>query len=470
MKLCTGDHAFISWGKTVWTGSNVGCSARAPMRLHLITGVYLLLITLHAQAATQAQQYFDQAMNAYRKGDYSLALDGFNSAIAAGMDTPAVYYNLAVCYYRTGAYSQAEQNFLSTARFPAMKAVAYYNLGLLSLKKNDPASAEAWLNKSLAASSDEKLNYLVSEALSEIEGDEGGSRRADIGLVSKWSGVMFAGIGYDDNVTLDNSDLVLVSKQSATVAELFANTQGVLSGTENNGLLFKGSFYADVNNGHNEINIAELEGGLHLADRVGRWQNEYGLNLSHSTLGGDAYLDKAGIDLSTSARLSGLFRLDMRLRLRSIRSRDALYDPLEGSSQDIRVAGKWSPDKVQDFRLYYQLYNNDRNDFTTATRFSSYSNTRHRIRAEYKFRFMPRYGLRLATEYRLSDYKGENIEAGGEVIRRRDDRIKLLLGLGYSWSRDILLGVKYEYVSNDSNIDRFDYVSNRVLASWTALY
>jgi tetratricopeptide (TPR) repeat protein len=440
------------------------------MRLQLITGIYLLLITLHAQAATQAQQYFDQAMNAYRKGDYSLALDGFNSAIAAGMDAPAVYYNLAVCYYRTGAYAQAEQKFQITARFPAMEAVAYYNLGLVSLKKNDPASAKTWLSKSLATSNDEKLDYLVTTALSEIESTDGKGRRVEVDPVLKWSGVVFAGIGYDDNVTLDNSDLVLVSKQSASVAELFANTQGVLSGAENNGLLFKGSFYADMNDGHNEINIAELEGGLLLADRVGRWQNGYALNLSHSSLGGDAYLDKFGLELSTSARLSRHFRLDMRLRLRSFRSRDMLYDPLEGSGQDIRIAGKWNPDKVQNFKLYYQLYNNDRNDFTTATRFSSYSNTRHRLRAEYKFRIMPRYALRLATEYRLSDYKGDNIEAGGEIIRRQDDRIKFLLGLGYSWSRDILLGVKYEYVSNDSNIDRFDYVSNRVLASWTALY
>jgi tetratricopeptide (TPR) repeat protein len=456
--------------KTVRTGFNARHSGRAPRCLHLMTGLYLFLITLHAHAATQAQQYFDQAMNAYHRGDYSLALDGFNSAIASGMDAPAAYYNLAVCYYRTGAYAEAEKNFLITARFPAMQAVAYYNLGLVSLKQEDPASAVSWLNKSRAASDDEKLDYLVSAALAEIAGADANSHRTDGDPVPEWSGVVFAGIGYDDNVTLDNSDLVLVSRQSAAVAELFANTQGLLSGSQHDGLLFKSSFYADMNDGHNEINIAELEGGFYLANRVGRWQNEYGLNLGHSTLGGDAYLDKAGLEWSAASRLSGHFRLDTRLRLRYFRSRDVLYDPLEGNSQDIRVAGKWSPDKVQDFKLYYQLYNNDRNDFSTATRYSSYSNTRHRIRAEYKFRFMPSCEIRFATEYRLSNYKGDNVEASGEVIRRQDDRIKLLLGLGYNWSRVIQLGVKYEYTSNDSNIARFDYVSNRVLASWTALY
>ena len=225
-----------------------------------------------------------------------------------------------------------------------------------------------------------------------------------------------------------------------------------------------------MNDGHNELNIAELDGGLYLADSVGGWRNEYGLSLSHSTLGGDDYLDKAGLVLSTSVPLSETFRLDMRARLRAIRSRDVLYDPLAGTSQDIRVAGNWRPDTVQNFRLQYQLYNNERNDFTTATRFSSYSSIRHRLRAEYGYRITPRYKIRFATEYRLSDYKDDNIEASGEVIRRRDDRIKLLLALDLNWSREILLGVKYEYVNNDSNIARFDYASNRVLASWTALY
>jgi tetratricopeptide (TPR) repeat protein len=448
----------------------VRCSGRDCMRLQLITGIYLLLISLHAQAAMQAQQYFDQAMNAYRNGDYPHALEGFNSAIASGMDTPAVYYNLAVCYYRSGAFAQAERYFLKTTRFPAMEAVAFYNLGLVSMKQRDPASAVSWLKRAQQKSTDDKLDYLVSAALSEIEGVDVESRRVDGAPAPKWSTVIFAGLGHDDNVTLDNTDLVLVSQQSATVAELFTSTQGVLSGTKNDGALFKGSFYADMNDGHNEINIAELEGGLYLADRVGRWQNEYGLSLTHSTLGGDAYLDRGGLELSTSAPLSATFNLDIRFRLQSIRSRDVLYDQLEGSSQDIRVTGKWSPDKVQDFRLYYQLYNNDRNDYETATRFSSYSNIRQRLRAEYKYRLAARIGIRFATEYRLSNYKDDNIEASGEVIRRQDDRIKLLLGLGYNWSRDVLLGLKYEYVNNNSNIDRFDYVSNRVLASWTALY
>ena len=425
---------------------------RGRAHLRLISGIYLLLLTLTAQAASQAQQLFEQAMNAYRNGDYSHALDGFNSAIESGMDAPAVYYNLAVCYYRTGAYAQAQRNFLITARFPAMAAVAYYNLGLVSLKQQDRASALAWLKKSRQASTDARLDYLVTAALSEIEGAGAKSHSAADTSVSNWRGVVFAGVGYDDNVTLDNSDLVLVSQQSATVAELFTNTRGVLSGTEHDGLLFKGSFYADMNDGHNELNIAELDGGLYLADSVGGWRNEYGLSLSHSTLGGDDYLDKAGLVLSTSVPLSETFRLDMRARLRAIRSRDVLYDPLAGTSQDIRVAGNWRPDTVQNFRLQYQLYNNERNDFTTATRFSSYSSIRHRLRAEYGYRITPRYKIRFATEYRLSDYKDDNIEASGEVIRRRDDRIKLLLALDLNWSREILLGVKYEYVNNDSNI------------------
>jgi len=445
-------------------------SVRAIVPPRLVAGIYLLLITAHALAATQAQQYFDQAMNAYRDGDYTHAIDGFNSAIASGMDAPAVYYNLAVCYYRAGAYARAERNFLNTARFPDMAAIAYYNLALVSLKRQDTASAVSWLEKSRQVSKDSKLDYLVASKLSKIQGAGTESSRADHAPGSKWSGVIFAGLGYDDNVTLDNTDLVLVSSQSAAVAEVFTSTQGVLSGTENDGLLFRGSLYADMNDGHNEINIAELDGGFYLADSAGRWRYEYGLSLSHSTLGGNAYLDRAGFSTSAATRLSETVGIDLRLRLRTTRSADVLYDPIEGSSQDIRVAGKWSPDSIRDLRLHYQFYNNDRNDFATATRFSSYSYTRHRLSAEYGYRITPSFRVRFATEYRLSNYKDDNIEAGGDVIRRRDDRIRLLLGLGYYRNRETLLGFRYEYVNNDSNIDRFDYISNRVLASWTRLF
>lgn len=440
------------------------------MRVPLISGVCLFLMSLQVLAASEAQRYFDRAMDQYRDGEYRNAIDGFNSAIASGMDTPAVYYNLAVCYYRTGAYAQAETNFLRTARFPEMEALAYYNLGLVSFRRQDTAAATAWLQKAQQATDDEKLGQLVADALAEIErGDTANSGDRAAGI-SRWSGVIFAGAGYDDNVTLDNTDLVFASGQSAAVAELFANTQAVLSGGRDNGLLFKGSIYADINDGNHEINIAEFDGGLYLAHRTGDWRNEYGLSLSRSTLGGAPYLDKATLRLSTYARLSEAFRLDMRLRFRVIQSSDVLYDPLEGSSQDFRIAGKWRPADDHNIKLYYQVYNNDRNDFETATRFISYSNTRHRVRAEYRYGLSQRYALRTAAEYRVSNYEDENIEADGSMILRRDERTRLVLGLDYLWSRETLLGIKYEYTNNDSNIERYDYVSNRVLANWTRLY
>lgn len=457
-------------GKPVRSGIVGTCSGCANLRLSLLAGFCLLLFTAQVLATTQAQQYFDRAMDAFRKSDYSQALDGFSAAVAAGLDTPAVYYNLAVCYYRTGAYAQAQQNFLKTARFADMAALAYYNLGLVSIKQQDRAAALSWLNKSRQASTDAKLDRLVAAVLEQLEGDDVSSRVDHQATAAQWSGVIFAGLGHDDNVTLDNSDLVLVSRQSATVAELFVNTKGILSGSEKNGFLFRGSLYADMNDGHNNINIAALDGGLYLARRTGIWSNEYGFSLSRLTLGGDDYLDKAGLGLSTSSRLSETFRLDMRLRARVIRSRNVLYDPLEGRSQDIRVSGKWSPDDFHDIKLQYQLYNNDRNDLETATRYSSFSYIRHKFRAEYKYRITPRYGIRLAAGYRQSDYKDDNIEAGNVRVRRRDDRARYLLGLDYHWSRETLVGLKYEHVNNDSNIDRFDYASNRLLASWTALY
>jgi len=463
-------RAFSGWKNTNCMVLATTHSRSQGMRLPLISGVCLIVMSLHALAATQAQRYFDQGMEKYREGEYSLALNGFNSAIAAGMDVPAVYYNLAVCYYRIGAYAQAEANFRQTARFPDMKALAYYNLGLVSIRQEDASAAADWLHKSQQVNTDEKLAKLITAALAEVEGGDVRSEAEELAGGYKWSGVIFASAGYDDNVTLDNTDLVLVSGQSAAVVELFANTESLLSGNSDDGLLFKGSIYANINEGHHDINIAELDGGLYLAQNIGEWRNEYGLSLSHSTLGGAPYLNDAALRLSTDTRLSATLRLDLRLRVRVIRSSDVLYEPLDGTSQDIRIAGKWRPAGDHDIKLYYQMYNNDRNNLETATRYYSYSYTSHSIRADYRYTLTSRYTLRTSAEFRTSNYKDENIEADGARILRNDERIRLLLGLDYRLSRDALLGVKYEYTNNSSNIDRYDYISNFVLATWMILY
>jgi len=157
--------------------------------------------------------------------------------------------------------------------------------------------------------------------------------------------------------------------------------------------------------------------------------------------------------------------LRLKLRLRDISAIDTRYRYLDGSSHDLRVEGRWKLANNAQFRTYYEIQFNDRNDRTTATTFTSFSPLRQRIRADYTFNIKQGWEGRIAGEYRISDYPDANIETGGVEIKRKDDRMRALLEATKPINRDTSTTLSYTYTDNSSNIDRYTYQRNVLMAN-----
>ena len=431
-----------------------------PLLIHRLVILILLSVTLPLVAAeTTANDYFEQARQAFKKGDFALAVQEFKKAQQAGMDNAALHYNLGVSYYRLGDYRKAEAAFLRTARFRRMAPVAYYNLGLVKLRQKQNEAAASWFQKTIDTTTDKKLRTLAERMLRNTQTKHAG-----------WDGYIYAGIGYDDNVTLDNDTLTNVSTRADNFLELYGSVHRVLSGSRKQGLLLKANAYASYYYWLNNYNIMEMKGGLYKTLPLDAWSNETGVYATYTTLGGHRYLASANLSVTSKRRLSPAYRLRFRLRLHAIEAMQSRYDYLSGSRLDFRTEGRWYRNNGGSLRAYYQLDINNRNDYRAGTVFSSYSPTRHRLRLDYSFSPLSGWLVRAGGEYRLSRYNDANVDSSGRIIRREDNRKRALLELTHRLNRQADILLEYSYTDNNSTINRYSYRRNMWMGSLQYLF
>ncbi len=417
----------------------------------------LLLNLVTGLAIAAAIDDFKAGQKAFKAGDYQKALSLFQKARRSGMKNAAVHYNIGVTYYKLGRYAEAEKAFLETARYPKMASLAWYNLGLVRLAQGDKKAAREWFAKARKETDDPKLRALADQQLA--------------GLKSRWRSFAYAGIGYDDNITLTSDVITVPTGKSDGFVELYAHTRGILSGSLRDGVLLRagafGDFYFDLTN----YNYTEINGGIYKTLPLGQWATEGGLRISQSNYGGTGYLQIASLILGGKRNLSRQTRLELRFRLRNLNSVEDRYDYLSGSSYDLRVGARWRTGKTGSLRAYYQFQDNDRNDFRTATEFHSLSPQRHRVRVTWRNRIGENWKIRLAGEYRKSLYKDENVYNSGAIrVKREDDRLRALAEVTRMLNRKTDLVFSYVYTDNASNLTLpgivdYDYTRNMFLAS-----
>ncbi len=409
--------------------------------------------------ASSEGQYFDRGMEAFRAGDYDKAIEAFEQAHRLGMDLPALYYNLGVSYYRKADWDTAEEMFLHTSRFEEMAPLAFYNLGLVSLKKGNDVEARSWFSRAKEAANDPRLETLAKAQLDKLNQSE-----------DLWASIVSAGLGYDSNVTLDNDTVTNVSSERDYFLEFYGMTRGVLSGTSKNGVLLKASLFGDLYKELTDYNLIEANVGAYKTFPLEGWSNEAGGYVTYSTLGGEGYLQSGNLSWSGQTQLAERLRLNIKLRLRSVAAIQDQYSGLDGTAQDVRLDGRWGLNALSQLRGVYQLELNDRKGWETETSFSSLSPTRNTFRLEYLHQLDERWNMVVAGSYRNSHYSEENLEADGEVIRRRDDRLRGYLEFSRTLSKHAGLSLEYTYTHNQSNIDRYDYDQSIISANVQYLF
>jgi len=101
--------------------------------------LFFIAIPLYA-VEEGISQYYKNGMDAYKKGQYDLAIQEFESILSNNWNSPELYYNLGNAFFRSGNTAGAVWAFESCLNLSPTHSDAKYNLKLANLKVIDRMS------------------------------------------------------------------------------------------------------------------------------------------------------------------------------------------------------------------------------------------------------------------------------------------------------------------------------------------
>jgi tetratricopeptide (TPR) repeat protein len=414
--------------------------------------VVLSLCVVATASADAGKDHFDHGIKASAAGDYAAALQYFKKAQQAGLDTAALKYNLGVSYYKLGQYESARKFFLELTNVPTFEQLAYFNLGLIANKQKDEAAAIRWFQRAYRDLSSEKIRKLSAVALDRLGVTARKTRRSPPG----WTGAVSSSLTYDSNVLLANNDLVGVTSKSDTAVNVSAFGGRWLKGNMNNGVRMTLGANLRKYSKLNQNDDSQLSAGVLRYDRLGDWKMRLGGGWDEVYFNGSEYQRIVSADVRGLKDLSQSNQLRLRYKLSRILATNAGYNYLDGWRQQFRVGLRQQHESVK-IRYYYQLELNDREDRVySGNLFTSYSPTRHTLRATGWWSLNDQWNARLDARFRYSDYNKANIRLVGGANKeeqREDSQVRLSARISRQFEKRWDVHAQYTFTRNDSTID-----------------
>jgi hypothetical protein len=392
---------------------------------------------------------FEAGREAFREGDYEAAAEAFERARAAGDTSPALHYNLGVSYYWLGRYNAAARAFRRAAETPSMRPLAWYNLGLVARARGDSATAQDWFRRAYEAAEEPNLRELAGRQL-EPEGEAQPAGSATLSLKG----------GYDSDVT--NPATSGATDTSDTYLEAFAAGSLTLSGTRNDGWSAGAAWfslnYADLD----AYDLDLLRGQLQRHATGDTWSTTAGVELDHSILGGEAFLNTLSARLEAE-RPVGESWLALQYRPSLIRAGSTAFDYLEGQRHQLEARARWFLEAGRlDFSYRYEA--NDRDDYDVGGEFASYSPQRHGVAVSQQWNPAPKWWLEWELEGMRSDYPDTDILADGTRVTREETRWTAGATVTRRLSDHWRLTAEARHTDTDSTIAAYDYAHTEVSA------
>ncbi|MBC7183417.1 MAG: tetratricopeptide repeat protein, partial [Marinobacter sp.] len=163
----------------------------------LVLFLSLLLVApagLEADETDTGMEQFRAGIQSFEDGNLRAARAQFESAVAAGLTSPSLFYNLGVTCYQLGDYPAAEAAFRKLLD-GQNGYLARYNLGLVALERGDPDAAKSWFEQSAGHGAPEKIRAL---SLSQL--DKLGEASALPGNSEGRRAYLAVSGGYDSNI------------------------------------------------------------------------------------------------------------------------------------------------------------------------------------------------------------------------------------------------------------------------------
>ena len=398
----------------------------------------LLVVAPAAPSGAQQTAEFAAATAAFESGDYEQALRLFETALAAGVDSPALHYNLGVCQYRLGDHAAAATTFAGLRdRFPSFAAIADYNRGLALLALGDEGAARAAFERA-HDEGDERLAALAESALAQIEPAPAPR--------SRWLGYFDLTAGHDDNIALvDELSLPATLSASSPFTELIGYASRRFGQRVPLRLDFSGYFVRYSDAPEFDQNALSIDSAFEW--KTGEWRIEAGPRLAESTLDGDGFERALGARLVAWRPLSRRMTFDAQLVYDDVTAASDRFDFIEGTRERLRI-GLDSRAERQRIRVGYEIEGNDRAS-------PGVSPSRDRFVVNYQRLLGAFWSIDGTLAYRSSDYD--------ELVPpREEDLAEVAATARRNLPKDWLLALQYRLADNDATAAQYSYRSNRV--------
>lgn len=412
------------------------------------------ILTVSTSIAPAAEDTYGQAVDAFKRGAYEEALEGFLQARSEGMDSPALAYNLGTTYYRLERYDRAREAFLAAADSPDYADLAHYNLGLVAIRQDNDEEARRWLLH-VTDSDNEKLRTLAHTAMRRI-----GRPRAR-GGAGAWSGFATGDIGYDSNVLLrSDTETLSTSERDDFFLDFFGYAFRPLGGDRD--LSLDASAYLLEHMDLSEFDIGSLRFGGTMGESGRRWRHTGGAHLAFVFLDGDEFTRETLLEWAALRALRGNRRLRLRYEAARIDAMDSSYDYLDGWRHSLDARLGWRPER-QRYYLLYELEVNDREDRRTPLTFTSLSPVRQTLRAVGQRSLHEDLVARAELRFRHSRYRDAHEFSDGSSEVRIDRRLRFIGKLSRVLADGKEIALEYRYTDNDSNIPVYQYTRYRIM-------
>jgi len=421
----------------------------------LLLVLFLVTLSYIPPVLADSQQAFKDGVEAFRKEQYEQAATAFERAWREGLETTALYYNLGASYYKLGRYDDALRVFEKVAQDQNMRPLAFYNMGLIAQQQADYDLARRRFQQALRETNNPTLRRQAQNALRDLDRQTRKGKR--------WSGFASASLGYDDNVILaaDTQTLTIANKDDTFLDVFAAATAAITSSVD-----FDGSAYLLRYNDLSTFDLNYFNIGLSYKQPWRKWQTKLSGKISQSYLSGSGFLRESIFGVQAGRTLANQSHMRLRYRLARIDELSTTYAHLAGWRHQAQIRSTWRFGNKR-LRFYYTLELNDRKDLQSP-RFTSYSPTRHILRANWRTPLFERVTGYLDVRYRNSRYNDPNVLASGAQVTRSNDRFRFIARAVRTFARKWDVSAEYNYTNDNSNIDVYSYTRNQYMLSIAA--
>lgn len=401
----------------------------------------MAILLFSVEAGASARLDFDQGKTYFNAGNYQKSVEYFERARRQGLKSVSLYYNLASSYYKLGDFENSRRYFLALVEIPNMKVLANFNLGLVAKKTGDYAAAKSYFQTVLNTSRDQKLVTLATTELNKL------SRISQSKASGKpWTGYASVSAGTDSNINIAPEG-ELPSEVDDSFMDAYLVLDYMLDGSRASGWQTDIVFFRRNYMDSNLYDSSQIGIGVKKLQQINNWSTYYQLHMDEFTYAGDDYQSILKFEAYGRKKLSKEESYVLSYSLENISSDNVVYEYLDGSRQKLRAEYRLYG-KQDNQRYSYEYEMNSREDTSTT----SYSPTRHVLRAVYTIYIGRKWSVAGDLGYRLSSYSDP-----GSTSDRDEDRSRAAINLDYRIDKTVKLRTEASYTKNNSDDNFYDY-------------